>query len=720
MLEFLCGKILDAATSALDWLITAFLSAFGYDLDTFVRMFPIVQTLYNLIFGLSIGFVVAVAVFQLIKTMASAVFDERSMESPVHILLRAVFAVAAINIGPLIVKQVVGILQTPYNLFSAVGATPQQGFMEQLQKIIENPLIGIDVLARLVISIIMIVLLGVNIVKFLMAVVSRYVHVCIMTYTAPLAFATMASGATSDILKSWCKMLVSQFILLFLNLWVMKMIVSGMSSMNTFCAGGDIAGMVIWFLLLLELVKIAQRMDGYLRDLGLNAGMKTGASDFKNTAMKILSGQKMVSAAMQKKNHADKTKTDTKRGVKSDIPPRSGGDSRTQATSASVTPSSATQGGARGTKPAEHGEFAGGAAMGTQPQSGFASAYDEREGIDATAQDNITHADGQASQLDGTDSALKSNAQVRTNAVKPSDVDLLHGAQAAASGSGKSSAENALVHNQTDPTSGIVAKGGLATGGSATAQGTSTTGSAVGAVAGVATGVAAGAMGGAGSPTQMTALRTAAAIRSMGNVGAQNTVASLMRKKQAAGPELAGASYQKLFGANTLATGAKQAAASGQLPAQAAEKLQSACSQGAVQFSDGSIGNGEIYGELTPKGESSPIAEVHVASEEAHQAMNPAEQAGYSPINAEDGSLYYQRITAVDIMPEQAAQDAMHEASMPHAERTAAGVGSHTAGAVDRLGEPPHTAATPPHSGETVVNRGGSQGGKSGKRKGGA
>ena len=74
-----------------------------------------------------------------------------------------------------------------------------------------------------IIALILVLILAWNYIKLLFEAAERYILLGVLVYTAPVAFATGASKATSNIFKSWCRMLGGQFFLLLMNAWCLRL-----------------------------------------------------------------------------------------------------------------------------------------------------------------------------------------------------------------------------------------------------------------------------------------------------------------------------------------------------------------------------------------------------------------------------------------------------------------------------------------------------------------
>ena len=76
------------------------------------------------------------------------------------------------------------------------------------------------------ITLVLVLILAWNYLKLLFDAAERYILLGVLVYTAPVAFSMGASQATSNIFKSWCRMLGGQVFLLIMNAWCLRLFTS--------------------------------------------------------------------------------------------------------------------------------------------------------------------------------------------------------------------------------------------------------------------------------------------------------------------------------------------------------------------------------------------------------------------------------------------------------------------------------------------------------------
>ena len=77
---------------------------------------------------------------------------------------------------------------------------------------------------------ILVIILAWNDLKLLQEAAERYGLLGVLVYTEPVAFSMGASQTTSNIWKSWCRMLGGQIFLLIMNAWCLRLFTSMVGS----------------------------------------------------------------------------------------------------------------------------------------------------------------------------------------------------------------------------------------------------------------------------------------------------------------------------------------------------------------------------------------------------------------------------------------------------------------------------------------------------------
>lgn len=277
MIESILQVALTGIGELFELIVTLVLSCISFDTAQFADDFPIAQALYTVLQGVGFGLVFGICIFQLVKFFAGPLTE--STETPLRICARCLIACACILIGNYGLVAVCNLFSYPY-----ADMLVADGVQLQLGSIVNNitadggagilsiagdaagiATSGISSVAMLLFALIVLILLAWNLIKLILEVVERYLVLMTIIYTSPLGWATISSEATAGIFKKWLSMFFSQCIMMLLNVWSFKVIISVLGT-----GAADDSTWFIRLILGLAFCKVAQRMDTYLNQLGAN------------------------------------------------------------------------------------------------------------------------------------------------------------------------------------------------------------------------------------------------------------------------------------------------------------------------------------------------------------------------------------------------------------------------------------------------------------------
>jgi hypothetical protein len=139
------------------------------------------------------------------------------------------------------------------------------------------------------VALIILLVIGWNFFKLVLKTAERYIIIGVLAYLAPLPFCTGASKSTNNIFKSWCRMAASQLIMLLLNVWSIKMVIVsfdafGITNGKIGSGYDNIGGMLTWAICMFAFLKVAQKLDSYMAQIGMNTA-QTGGSLLEEIAV---------------------------------------------------------------------------------------------------------------------------------------------------------------------------------------------------------------------------------------------------------------------------------------------------------------------------------------------------------------------------------------------------------------------------------------------------
>lgn len=265
-----------------DWILSAIYKAVGKAADSFaqtligdadgdgvlalklsslVASFPGFATLYEILQGFAIGLTIILAAYSMIKFFVGSAQDQR--DTPVSTLLRSAVAGLAIYFGNYAVDLAVQAANAPYTAIWHAEIDAAGAESISMTDVAGALAVG-D--AGILLSLIFLLVICWNLVKLFLEMFERLFMIGVLVFTSPLAYATISSSTTSQVFRKWANMLVSQLVLMSLTAWSLKLILASMANVAT----------IPGFLFVLAACRIAQRMDTYLQQLGLNS-VTTGA-----------------------------------------------------------------------------------------------------------------------------------------------------------------------------------------------------------------------------------------------------------------------------------------------------------------------------------------------------------------------------------------------------------------------------------------------------------
>lgn len=222
ILDGIVEWIAEQVMAGLDLINTSVLGALGCNMDTFLRYFPAAATMYSIFVALAMGLILLNWIWQLFKNYGLSAGIEA--EDPAKLSLRSVLFLLLAYCSDSVVRTILEIGGTPYQwiLTSDLPSLDFGSFNAVFLTVLGVCANG----AVAIIALVLILILAWNYIKLLFEAAERYVLLGVLVYTAPVAFAMGSSQATSNIFKSWCRMLGGQLFLLVMNAWCLRLFTS--------------------------------------------------------------------------------------------------------------------------------------------------------------------------------------------------------------------------------------------------------------------------------------------------------------------------------------------------------------------------------------------------------------------------------------------------------------------------------------------------------------
>ncbi len=257
----------------LDMINGAILGALGCNMTTFTRYFPAAETMYGIFVGLGLGILLLNFIWQLFRNFGLGIGLEA--EDPLKLTFRTILFMGMVFFSRDIVDIVLRIGGTPYEWIMDASLPPIQfaSFMSVITVVIGGTVGG----SVLLIALVLLIILAWNYVKLLFEAAERYILLGVLVFTAPVAFALGGTQSTSNIFKSWCRMLGGQLFLLVMNAWCLKLFTNMFGEFIANPLGtGDGGNLFIWFLCAIAFLKVSQKIDSFMAGLGISVGHTGG------------------------------------------------------------------------------------------------------------------------------------------------------------------------------------------------------------------------------------------------------------------------------------------------------------------------------------------------------------------------------------------------------------------------------------------------------------
>lgn len=266
----LCSQFIIDMMDIASGMFTEILSC---DLNLFEQLFGVVGDLYrNAVLPAAVVLLLMILTWQVFKSM----FGKLGMnsEDPLELVFRSGFCLFMLVYARNIVNYVLEVAGTPYQWVMGTGITVDSfsGYVSAAEAAVS--VLGTDALSISLLLLIMHFVVAWNYFKLLFILAERYVLLGVLSYTAPLAFATGGSKATNNILASWTKMFGGQVMIVILDAWFLKMFLAGYG--NLMASGYGFTRFFAATMCLIGFCKIAGKLDSYLASLGVSMGRTMG------------------------------------------------------------------------------------------------------------------------------------------------------------------------------------------------------------------------------------------------------------------------------------------------------------------------------------------------------------------------------------------------------------------------------------------------------------
>lgn len=294
--------LLNCITGVFDELTKGFFEFFNSDIQNFYSIFPVLKDLYQTFIGIGIAIVLLLVTMRLLRNLFSAITED--YENPIHLAFRTVLAFILIANATNVVSYEFKVIQTPYKLVSEAFSETKEtdtswskikDAMREKNENEEDDTSGGSTVVKDLMVIGLLVAIFFNFFRMLLEAAERYVVVCLSHLFAPLVFATMATKETAKAALTFIRVVFNELLLMCFNIVFVKGTISALQSFANpdsdifggtvkHYAGrgfeGESVGNVFTFCVLILAFLIAgQKMDQYMRQIGLDVVQTGGLLD---------------------------------------------------------------------------------------------------------------------------------------------------------------------------------------------------------------------------------------------------------------------------------------------------------------------------------------------------------------------------------------------------------------------------------------------------------
>lgn len=251
--------------------IDQYLKMFGYsgsDFSAFAWTQTSSDAVVNMcsIFAIC-GYILAIAILvtSLLKAAMSNVVESR--ETPMVLLIRFVLTFIIITYSNSIIGVLLKVTKSLWDwMYDTDKLTTIDASNSNLGSI---DIVSLHLLLGLIFAIVIIV----ELFKMILEIIEKFLLVGFLYLCFPLVSATLVSRTTSNVVKAYLRMMISELFLMLMNVWFVSMLNVLVLNVGNNELGIDSFTQCV---IVISFEKLAQNIDVYMRNLGLNTAVTGG------------------------------------------------------------------------------------------------------------------------------------------------------------------------------------------------------------------------------------------------------------------------------------------------------------------------------------------------------------------------------------------------------------------------------------------------------------
>lgn len=285
VISILASIILEVIAALMEQFTDVLANTLGSSPELFQKMFPITANFTTAFQAIGCGLIIAFFILGCVRNMFSGLGTLG--EKPFHMVVRTIFAFMFVFLLPQGMSLIYtgggedGIFATMYKGLAEIEVPNGNlwGLGTNVDGVAAELSLGFSVLIGTIIILILLIMICMNFFKLLLEMFERYLMVNVLVFFSPLVGSAFTLESTMKVFQTYLKMFFGQMMLLLMNLVSLKVITSGLHQASTALAGTssmDGVSPIVALLLVIAMLKIAQKIDNYMRDIGMVVGISGG------------------------------------------------------------------------------------------------------------------------------------------------------------------------------------------------------------------------------------------------------------------------------------------------------------------------------------------------------------------------------------------------------------------------------------------------------------
>lgn len=274
VLDGFIAWIFDKYNTTVNALLNFVFDKFRPDVQTFIEYTGDATVILEVfeIFGYTLA--VLIFTYMMIITATKALNLSDTKDTPLRLIAMLSIALFCIYFHEFLEDIVFGITNEAWDFLlytdnATVSLAQNIAQIAVPDDLVDGLLAVPDKILGLLLTLIFGIIFYIQFLKFCIEIIERYLVACFLKYLFPLTVATITSKNSIQVFKKYFQMLICQLLLLLFNLIFVKILIN-------MTAVVMLTNSLTSWLVLFGMMKVAQRMDWYMRSMGLGVAITGG------------------------------------------------------------------------------------------------------------------------------------------------------------------------------------------------------------------------------------------------------------------------------------------------------------------------------------------------------------------------------------------------------------------------------------------------------------